>query len=184
MVFRGIHMRAISQDELMNLICNMCSEITLLKWLPHPPGANETISTTITRSHSTGRSCYIIVQYNNMALHRAQHRECRNLARFELSKDTPMLAFTWIKPSTGLSSWLPILTERDASNSCKHNSTFTTLFYQVHLTYGWKWNKSSQISKYGDYAVLFLHLSSMLKVRMTPDSNKTRHSQLTGPVLE
>ena len=37
-VFRGIHIIAISQEVLMNLICNMCSEITLLKLLP---GTNE-----------------------------------------------------------------------------------------------------------------------------------------------
>ena len=39
-VFCGIHLRAISQEALMNLICNICSEITILK-LVHLPGANE-----------------------------------------------------------------------------------------------------------------------------------------------
>ena len=37
----GSHLRAISQEVLMNLICNMCSEITLLKLPPRLPGANE-----------------------------------------------------------------------------------------------------------------------------------------------
>ena len=39
-MFCCIHLRAIPQ-VLMHLICNMCSEITLLKLLPHLPGINE-----------------------------------------------------------------------------------------------------------------------------------------------
>ena len=39
-VFSGFHLRAISQEEL-DLIGNMCSEITLFGILPHLPGANE-----------------------------------------------------------------------------------------------------------------------------------------------
>ena len=35
------HLRAISQELLMNLIDNMCLEIILMKLLPHLPGANE-----------------------------------------------------------------------------------------------------------------------------------------------
>ena len=42
MAFCGIHLRAISQ-ELMSLIRNMCSDITLLKSLSPLPGANESI---------------------------------------------------------------------------------------------------------------------------------------------
>ena len=34
-VFCGIHLRAISVDVLVNLVCNMCLEITFLKLLPH-----------------------------------------------------------------------------------------------------------------------------------------------------
>ena len=40
-VFCGIHPRAISQEVLMNLICNICLEITLPKLLQYVPGANE-----------------------------------------------------------------------------------------------------------------------------------------------
>ena len=43
-VIYGIHLRAISQEVLMNLICNitiMCCEIPLLKFQLHLPGANE-----------------------------------------------------------------------------------------------------------------------------------------------
>ena len=40
-MFCGIHLRAISQEVLMNLISNMCSEITLLNLPPHLPGTNE-----------------------------------------------------------------------------------------------------------------------------------------------
>ena len=32
-VFCGIQLRAISQEVFMNLICDMCSEITLFLWL-------------------------------------------------------------------------------------------------------------------------------------------------------
>ena len=39
--FCGIYLRAISQEVPTNLICNMSSEITLLKLLPHLPGTNE-----------------------------------------------------------------------------------------------------------------------------------------------
>ena len=38
--FCGIHLKAISQKVLTNLIHNMCLEITLLKSLPYPPGGN------------------------------------------------------------------------------------------------------------------------------------------------
>ena len=38
-LFSGIHLRAILQEVLMNLIHNICSEITLL--LTHLPGADE-----------------------------------------------------------------------------------------------------------------------------------------------
>ena len=37
----GIHLRTSSQVVLMNLIRNMCSEITHLEWQPHTLGANE-----------------------------------------------------------------------------------------------------------------------------------------------
>ena len=40
-VFCGIHLRPISQEVQMNLIQNMCSEITPLILLPHLPGATE-----------------------------------------------------------------------------------------------------------------------------------------------
>ena len=40
-VFGGIHLRAISQEVLMNFICNVCYEITLMKLLPHLPLASE-----------------------------------------------------------------------------------------------------------------------------------------------
>ena len=39
----GIHLRAVSQEELMNIVYNMYSEITLLKWQPCLQGANELI---------------------------------------------------------------------------------------------------------------------------------------------
>ena len=39
-MFCGINMKAISQ-VLVNLIRNMCSEITLLKLLPHLRGADK-----------------------------------------------------------------------------------------------------------------------------------------------
>ena len=39
-VFCVIHWREISQDGLMNSICNICSEITPSKLCPQPPGAN------------------------------------------------------------------------------------------------------------------------------------------------
>ena len=42
-VLYGIDLRAISQEMLMNLIRNMCSETTLLNLLPHLPGADESI---------------------------------------------------------------------------------------------------------------------------------------------
>ena len=38
-----IQVRAISQEVLKNIICNMYPDITLLKLLPHLPGANELI---------------------------------------------------------------------------------------------------------------------------------------------
>ena len=40
-VFCGIHLRAISQEVLIDFIHIMCLEITLKKLLPYPPGANE-----------------------------------------------------------------------------------------------------------------------------------------------
>ena len=43
-MFGGINLRAVLQEVLMNLIHNMCSEITLLKLLPYLPGGNELIS--------------------------------------------------------------------------------------------------------------------------------------------
>ena len=39
-VFFGIHLRAMYQEFLMNLIRYICSEIILLKLLPHLPDAN------------------------------------------------------------------------------------------------------------------------------------------------
>ena len=41
MGFCDIHLRAISQEVLMNLICNKCSKITFMKFLSYLPGANE-----------------------------------------------------------------------------------------------------------------------------------------------
>ena len=42
-VFYNIHLTAILQEVLMNLICNMCSKITILRLLQHVhlPGAIE-----------------------------------------------------------------------------------------------------------------------------------------------
>ena len=40
-VYCGIPVRAISQEVHMDLICDMCSEITILKWLPDLPGTTE-----------------------------------------------------------------------------------------------------------------------------------------------
>ena len=40
-VIRVTNLRAISQEMLKNFLCHMCSEITLLNLLPHPPGGNE-----------------------------------------------------------------------------------------------------------------------------------------------
>ena len=40
-VFCGIHFRVISQEMLINLIRNMCSEIVLLKSPPHLPATSE-----------------------------------------------------------------------------------------------------------------------------------------------
>ena len=40
-VLSSIHLREILTVVLMNLIHHMCSEITLLKLLPNPPGANK-----------------------------------------------------------------------------------------------------------------------------------------------
>ena len=40
-VFCSLHLRAISKEVLMNLIRNMCSEITLSKLLPDLPGVND-----------------------------------------------------------------------------------------------------------------------------------------------
>ena len=40
-VFCSIQLRAISQEVLMNLIRNKCSEITILKLLPDLPGVND-----------------------------------------------------------------------------------------------------------------------------------------------
>ena len=42
--FGGIHLLAVSKGGLMNMICNICVNITLSKLLPHPPGANELIA--------------------------------------------------------------------------------------------------------------------------------------------
>ena len=39
----GIHMKAISQEVLINSICEMCSKITLLKLIPHLSEANDLI---------------------------------------------------------------------------------------------------------------------------------------------
>ena len=39
--FCGIHLRAISQEVLINLIDNKCLDIVLIKLLSHAPGANE-----------------------------------------------------------------------------------------------------------------------------------------------
>ena len=44
MVICDIHLREISQEILINLIGNMCSDITLLKLPPHLPEANELMS--------------------------------------------------------------------------------------------------------------------------------------------
>ena len=41
MEFYGIYMRAVSQEALINLIQNMCSEIALLKLLPYFPGMSQ-----------------------------------------------------------------------------------------------------------------------------------------------
>ena len=42
MVFNSTNLEAILKIGLMNLICNMCAEISLLKeLLPHLPGATE-----------------------------------------------------------------------------------------------------------------------------------------------
>ena len=43
-MFRGIHLKAISNYLLTNLICNINWEIIFLKLLPHPPKANELMS--------------------------------------------------------------------------------------------------------------------------------------------
>ena len=40
-VFCGIRLRASSQEVLINLIRNMCTEITTWNLLPYLPGANE-----------------------------------------------------------------------------------------------------------------------------------------------
>ena len=45
-VLCGIHLRATSQESLINLNCNICLEITLLKSQPHLLGANELILLT------------------------------------------------------------------------------------------------------------------------------------------
>ena len=37
LLFLSLHLRAISQEVLINLICIMCSEIKLFKLLPHLP---------------------------------------------------------------------------------------------------------------------------------------------------
>ena len=42
-LFCGIHMGAINQEVLKNFSCNWCSEITLIKLLPHLPGDNDLI---------------------------------------------------------------------------------------------------------------------------------------------
>ena len=41
--FCGIHLGAFNQEVLKNFSSNWCSEITLIKLLPHLPGANELI---------------------------------------------------------------------------------------------------------------------------------------------
>ena len=43
-VFCSSHLRSISQEVLMNLIHNLCSETTLSKFLPHLQGANKLTS--------------------------------------------------------------------------------------------------------------------------------------------
>ena len=40
-MFCNINLKAISQEDIMNLTQNMCSGTTLLKLLPHLPGASE-----------------------------------------------------------------------------------------------------------------------------------------------
>ena len=39
--FCGIHLRAVSQQVFVNLLPDICSEITLIRLLLHPPRANE-----------------------------------------------------------------------------------------------------------------------------------------------
>ena len=53
-VFCGFYPRAISQKMLMNLIRNMCSEITLLNFLPHPPGELTLLWWNLGREKSNG----------------------------------------------------------------------------------------------------------------------------------
>ena len=45
MVPYSFRLRAISQEVLINLICNMCLKTALLKLLLHIPGAKELMST-------------------------------------------------------------------------------------------------------------------------------------------
>ena len=40
-LMQAINLRAISQEMLMNFICNMCSQVMLIKLLPHLPGDKE-----------------------------------------------------------------------------------------------------------------------------------------------
>ena len=46
-VFCSIHLRAVSEEVLVNLICNLCWNITLLKLLPHFPGLDELIMESV-----------------------------------------------------------------------------------------------------------------------------------------
>ena len=57
-VFCGIHLGAISQKVYMNLIHNICSEITLLELLPHLPQVNELILQSVRKKVSEKSSLW------------------------------------------------------------------------------------------------------------------------------
>ena len=62
------HLRAITQEVLMNTIHKMCSKITLLKLPPHIPGGNELIdmndsSPTV---HQQERVSMKVITYNSI----------------------------------------------------------------------------------------------------------------------
>ena len=58
-VYCNIHPRTVQQQVLMNFIRNICLEITLLKSLPHIPGANELIQP----EQSKGNPCTYFIKY-------------------------------------------------------------------------------------------------------------------------